>query len=143
MARYFAVQPNYECRGEYISKETALNDTDFLVINDDSAESKRTLIFKNEDGNSRIYISKGWKFEFNGFSRWPAGNFILARMVDPTGRIRETKFLIEKDWKQALLHGAIKTFLKYSSERDFRTVELLEENEKLRNEIIELRNKKL
>ena len=45
-------------------------------------------------------------------------------------------------WKFTLLNDVLKTFHNYSSEQDLRTVELLEEIEKLKNEIAELRKNK-
>ena len=138
MEIYFAVQSNFEYQ-EYASKETALVATDFLVIVDDSAESKRRLIFKNESGNSRVFISRNWTFEFKEFSRNTIGNFACVTMTDPAGRIKRTKYLINKDWKWTILHEALNAFLKYSAEQDLRTVELLEENQKLKKEITEMK----
>ena len=151
MIKYFAVQPNFEYR-EYVSLETAISATDFLVITNSIPSTKPgqpyELLFHNNGLPSPIYEYNGWKYEY--IKAWHktgngTGYGIRVKIIDPTGEVKEINLQLGKltnyfdNWIRAFLNNGIEIFRKYSSERDLRTVELLEENEKLKKEIAELR----
>ena len=155
--RYFAVQPNLSYQ-EYETKETALTATKFLIIvetltgvpksNGWYSNSKNyETLFINANDLTTTYVYNGWKLEYMGPITYfgglaeGGGKYMRIKIADPTGALKTFDYFAD-DWISTFLQFAYRRFLKYSAEKDLRTVELLEENEKLKNEIAELKKKR-
>ena len=152
--KYYAILPNFR-QQEYDALSIALTATDFLVIVETlngtdynhgwlTRSITIELLSNCVNKTDGRYSCAGWHFEIvKSYYFEPKGQIgknakHRIRFTDPYGAIREfeTPFAHMRSGDFNWLFQYVALFQKYSLEHCLREADLIEENEKLKNEIV-------